>query len=344
MNIREQSEKREQEILSPYAAHAADSDGRRYPEPQCEIRTCYQRDRDRILHTKSFRRLKHKTQVFLAPLGDHYRTRLTHTLEVSQIARTIGRALRLNEDLIEAIALGHDLGHTPFGHAGEGVLDRLTAHCGGFRHYVQSVRVVNFLERDGEGLNLSREVIEGIGKHSKGRSGDPTGGDQDIRTLEARVVRISDVVAYLNHDCDDAVRAGIIEPSDLPDSVLESMGGSSRERIDALIRDIIHTSLADDGKSIGMGESMRETFRTYKEFMYERIYLNPEVKREFLKSEKIIEFLFGYLLEHPDRMPEMYRSRSDPLERLVADFISGMTDLYAIHLFEETFVPRRFGF
>lgn len=216
MNIREESERREKEILSPFAAHASDSLGRRRAEAPCTIRTCYQRDRDRILHSKSFRRLKHKTQVFLAPLGDHYRTRLTHTLEVSQIARTIGRALRLNEDLIEAIALGHDLGHTPFGHAGEGVLNRLTSDCGGFRHYVQSVRVVNFLERDGQGLNLTREVIEGIGKHSKGRSGDPTGGDQDIRTLEARVVRISDVVAYLNHDCDDAVRAGIIEPADLP--------------------------------------------------------------------------------------------------------------------------------
>ena len=345
MTVRQDTEQIERQILSPHATCAADSRGRRIAEVPCDIRTAFQRDRDRILHCKTFRRLKHKTQVFLAPRGDHYRTRLTHTLEVSQIARTIARALRLNEDLTEAIALGHDLGHTPFGHAGEGVLDRLTADCGGFKHYFQSVRVVNFLERDGAGLNLTREVVEGIGKHSKGRTGDPTGAAGNIKTLEARVVRLSDVVAYLNHDFDDALRAEIITAADLPDEVAAMMGKTSRNRIDALIRDIIATSLADTGPSVRMSEPMADAFQAYKDFMYDRIYLNPEVKVEFTKSEQILEFLFEFLeKEAAQHIPSFYFNRNDPLPRVVADYIAGMTDLYAIRFFEHHFIPRRFGF
>ena len=345
MKVREETERIEQQVLSEHATLSIRGRGRRVPETPCDIRTDFQRDRDRILHCKTFRRLKHKTQVFLAPKGDHYRTRLTHTLEVSQIARTIARALRLNEDLTEAIGLGHDLGHTPFGHAGEGVLDRLTVSCGGFRHYFQSVRVVNFLERDGAGLNLTREVVEGIGKHSKGRSGDPTGSDGKIKTLEARVVRISDVVAYLNHDFDDAIRAGIITADDLPAQVVRMMGQSSRSRIDALIRDIIGISLKEGGAHVRMSDEMEASFQVYKDFMYDRIYLNPEVKEEFTKSEKILEFLFEFLMKDPEsHIPAFYFSRKAPLERVVADFISGMTDLYAIRFFEDHFIPRRFGF
>ena len=345
MTVREDTQRIEQQVLSRHATLSVHSRGRRVVETPCDIRTDFQRDRDRILHCKTFRRLKHKTQVFLAPKGDHYRTRLTHTLEVSQIARTIARALRLNEDLTEAIGLGHDLGHTPFGHAGEGVLNRLTVSCGGFRHYVQSVRVVNFLERDGAGLNLTREVVEGIGKHSKGRSGDPTGADGKIKTLEARVVRISDVVAYLNHDFDDAVRAGIVSADDLPGPVVHMMGQSSRSRIDALLRDIITTSMDAGGAQVGMSDGMASAFQVYKDFMYDRIYLNPEVKEEFSKSEKILEFLFEFLMKDPEtHIPPFYFYRKNALERVVADFISGMTDLYAIRFFEEHFIPRRFGF
>ncbi len=340
MNIREESERLEREILSPNACFAAESRGRHLPETPCDIRTCFQRDRDRILHCKSFRRLKHKTQVFLAPVGDHYRTRLTHTLEVSQIARTIARALRLNEDLTEAIALGHDLGHTPFGHAGEAVLDRLVD--GGFRHFVQSVRVVNFLERKGQGLNLTEEVVEGIGKHSKGRSGDPSGAHLGIRTLEARVVRVSDVVAYLNHDCDDAIRAGIIREENVPDPVAKAIGRSPRERINRLVRDLIENSRAAGGTDIRMSPEVEQAFLRYKDFMYEDIYFNEKVKKEFSKSEKIIEFLFEYLMENAEsQIPPFYFQRKNKRDRVVADYISGMTDLYAINLFEEFFVPRR---
>ena len=340
MNIRKESERLEREILSPNACFASESRGRHQAESPCEIRTCFQRDRDRILHCKSFRRLKHKTQVFLAPVGDHYRTRLTHTLEVSQIARTIARALRLNEDLTEAIALGHDLGHTPFGHAGEAVLDKLVE--GGFRHFVQSVRVVNFLERKGQGLNLTKEVIEGIGKHSKGRSGDPSGAHLGIRTLEARVVRVSDVVAYLNHDCDDAIRAGIIREEDVPDTVAKVIGRSPRERINRLVQDLILNSRSTERAVIRMSPEIEKAFLKYKDFMYEDVYFNEKVKKEFSKSEKIIEFLFEYLMENAEeRIPAFYFERKSKRDRVVADYVSGMTDLYAINLFEEFFVPHR---
>lgn len=340
MSIREESERLERQVLSPRASFSSESRGRHLPEKPCDIRTCFQRDRDRILHCKSFRRLKHKTQVFLAPVGDHYRTRLTHTLEVSQIARTIARALRLNEDLTEAIALGHDLGHTPFGHAGEAVLDKLVT--GGFRHFVQSVRVVNFLERKGQGLNLTEEVIEGIGKHSKGRSGDPSGKNLGIRTLEARVVRVSDVVAYLNHDCDDAIRAGIIREEDVPDKVAKTIGRSPRERIDRLVRDLIQNSRSGKEAEIRMSPEIETAFLQYKNFMYEEIYFNENVKKEFSKSEKIIEFLFEYLMKNAEKqIPPFYFQRKNRRDRVVADYISGMTDLYAINLFEEFFVPRR---
>ncbi|PJB83347.1 MAG: deoxyguanosinetriphosphate triphosphohydrolase [Acidobacteria bacterium CG_4_9_14_3_um_filter_49_7] len=340
MTIREETEIREREMLSPHACLASKSRGRHWPEAPCDIRTCFQRDRDRVLHCKSFRRLKHKTQVFLAPVGDHYRTRLTHTLEVSQIARTISRALRLNEDLTEAIALGHDLGHTPFGHAGEAVLNRLVE--GGFRHFVQSVRVVNFLERKGEGLNLTKEVMEGIGKHSKGRSGDPSGESLGIRTMEARVVRVSDVAAYLNHDCDDAIRAGIIRNEDIPGSVAKAIGQTPRERINRLVRDLIQNSRSADGGEIRMSPEIAVAFQQYKDFMYDEIYFDKKVKKEFAKSEKIIEFLFDYLMKNAEaEIPPFYFQRNNKPDRVVADYISGMTDLYAINLFEEFFVPRR---
>ncbi len=342
MNIRERYQSLEKQILSPYAALSSNSAGREKPEEECEIRTCFQRDRDRIIHSKAFRRLKHKTQVFLAPVGDHYRTRLTHTLEVSQIARTVARALRLNEDLTEAIALGHDLGHTPFGHAGESVLDKLVD--GGFKHYFQSVRVVRFLEKKGEGLNLTKEVIDGISKHSKGRSGDLEGKNLDILTMEAKVVRISDMVAYLNHDCDDAIRAGVIDESDLPDIVRERIGKNTRDRINTLVGDIISFTLENDYSKIDLSPDIKEAFLVFKEYMYDNIYSNEKVKKEFVKSERVLEFLFEYYLKHSEQIPEFYFKRNDPLDRVVADFISGMTDNFAINTFERLFIPQRWVF
>ncbi len=342
MNLREKYQEIEKQILSKHATLSSQSRGRERREPECTVRTCFQRDRDRIIHSKSFRRLKHKTQVFLAPVGDHYRTRLTHTLEVSQIARTISRALRLNEDLTEAIALGHDLGHTPFGHAGESVLDRLVD--GGFKHYIQSKRVVKYLEKKGEGLNLTIEVIDGISKHSKGRSGDLEGKNLDILTLEAKIVRISDMVAYLNHDCDDAIRAGVIEENDLPEIVRERIGKSIRDRINTLVLNIINHTLSTDYSEIGMDEEIKEAFLIFKDFMYDNIYSNQRVKKEFVKSERVLEFLFEYYLKHPEEIPKFYFKRDEPVDRIVADFIAGMTDTYAINTFEKLFIPKRWFF
>ena len=331
MTIREETQQVERMILNPKASFSDASVGRDRPEEECDIRTVYQRDRDRILHCKSFRRLKHKTQVFLSPRGDHYRTRLTHTLEVAQLSRTIARALRMNEDLTDAIALGHDLGHTPFGHAGERALNA-AAPCG-FAHYEQSVRVVELLEKKGEGLNLTWEVRDGIRNHRT--SGSP-------HTMEGKIVRICDKIAYINHDIDDAQRAGIMTEDDIPLRFREAMGFSTRERLDTLIHDVIKSSLeADD---ICLSDSMRVLVRDLRAFMFEHVYRNPVAKGEEGRAEGLVRELYAYYMEHPDLLPEEYqnliRERGEPEERVVCDYIAGMTDQYAIETFTELFVPK----
>ena len=331
MNIRETTEKWEKEYLSPYASFSAATRGRDREEPLCDIRPEYQRDRDRILHSKSFRRLKHKTQVFLAPEGDHYRTRLTHTLEVSQIARTISRALRLNEPLTEAIALGHDLGHTPFGHSGEEILDRLCSE--GFAHYRQSVRVVEVLEKKGLGLNLTWEVRDGILNHRT--SGTPS-------TLEGHVVRLSDKIAYINHDIDDAIRGKIFEEKDLPREYTDVLGNSVRERLNIMIHDIIHQSL--DRPEIAMSPGMETAMHGLRRWMFENVYRNGVAKAEEGKAQRMIEMLYEYYMKHEEELPEEYRQmmeeKNETSERAVCDYIAGMTDIYAIDRFEELFVPQ----
>jgi len=331
VNIREQMEEREFQFLSPYAAFSRNSLGRDNPEEPCDIRPCYQRDRDRILHSKAFRRLKHKTQVFLDPVGDHYRTRLTHTLEVSQNARTIGKALRLNEDLIEAIALGHDLGHTPFGHAGERALNEVSSL--GFRHNEQSLRVVEVIERDGIGLNLTKEVRDGIKNHTM--SGKPM-------TLEGKIVRLSDKIAYLHHDIDDAIRGGILREEDIPDEIRSVIGESTKIRLDTLIHDIISSSWEKD--DICMSEECHTAMFALRAFMFSHVYTNPTAKGEEEKVYNMIRKLFEYYMAHPDRMTEEYELRADEggnnKERSVCDYISGMTDSYAIEKFEEIYVPK----
>ena len=346
-SIRRRLEEREQR-LSPYAAKSSQSAGRAIPEPHSDVRTEYQRDRDRIIHSKAFRRLKHKTQVFIAPLGDHYVTRLTHTLEVSQIARTIARALNLNEDLAEAIALGHDLGHTPFGHIGEDELDKILSD--GFRHSSQSLNIVERVEREGRGLNLTWEVRQGILMHSKPRGDFLAALDNDI-TLEAQIVRISDAVAYINHDLADAFRAGILSDKDLPASVAETLGRRNSERIDTIVCDIIdhsyHVSgLADSTTgtngaqpepllSITMGDSVRTAFMELREFMFDTVYLPNDDSPEGETARRIVRFLYGYFGERHDEVPPEYAQRSRSPEEAVVDYVSGMTDLYAIRLAEK---------
>lgn len=327
MTIREQTEKLEGITLSEKAAFSARSLGREVPEAPCPIRTAYQRDRDRILHCKSFRRLMHKTQVFLSPAGDHYRTRLTHTLEVSQIARTIARALRLNEDLTEAVALGHDLGHTPFGHAGERVLNELAPE--GYRHFEQSVRVVEKLENDGRGLNLCREVRDGILCHTKGPI---------AQTLEGQIVRYADKIAYLNHDVDDAVRAGILTEKMLPQTIRKHLGETKNERITSLVLAVIQNS----GENISLGEEAQEYFDLFKAFMFEAVYLNPAAKKEEDKAEKVVQELYAYFMHDPQRLPEEYLAvtEKEGETQAVCDYISGMSDRYATELFENLFVPK----
>lgn len=331
MTIRENTEQWESAYLSPYAALSRDSKGRDVYEPPCDIRPVYQRDRDRILHCKSFRRLKHKTQVFLTPRGDHYRTRLTHTLEVSQNARTIAKALRLNEDLAEAIALGHDLGHTPFGHAGERALDKLCSQ--GFAHYKQSVRVVEKLEKGGRGLNLTVEVRDGILNHRT--SGKPS-------TLEGKIVRLSDKIAYINHDIDDAIRGGILEEQDIPRQYREILGFTTRERLNTMVHDIIANSL--DRPDIRMSKEVEEAMQELRSFMFGSVYTNPRAKGEEKKAQNMLEGLFTYYMDHPEEMSEEYRDMlergGDSREIVVCDYISGMTDQYAIYKFEEYFVPK----
>ncbi|MCI8441217.1 MAG: deoxyguanosinetriphosphate triphosphohydrolase [Provencibacterium sp.] len=329
--VREMTEQDERLRLSGYAALSCESRGRERPEEPCPMRTGYQRDRDRVLHCKAFRRLMHKTQVFLSPESDHYRTRLTHTLEVSQIARTIARGLRLNEDLTEAIALGHDLGHTPFGHAGERAL--AGAHEGGFVHAAQSVRVAQKLENEGRGLNLCVETLDGFLCHGSG--GKPA------CTLEGRVVRYADKIAYLNHDVEDAVRAGIIGPDGLPWEVQYILGRTKSQRITALVSSLIENSSGD----IRMAADIQKGYDELRAFMFESVYTDPVAKKEESKAQGIVERLYAYFLQNPDRLPQEYRliCEEEGAGRAACDYISGMSDRYAVGIFENLFVPRSWG-
>ena len=334
MTIREQLEQREIEYLSPYASLSVNSKGRKRKEPQCDIRPVYQRDRDRILHCKSFRRLKQKTQVFLLPKGDHYRTRLTHTLEVSQTARTIAKALQLNEELVEAISLGHDLGHTPFGYAGERALNGVCPN--GFKHNEQSVRVVEVLEKDGKGLNLTWEVIDGIRNHQT--VGKPA-------TLEGQIVRLSDKIAYINHDIDDAVRGGIISEEDIPKELRGTLGYSVRARLNTLIHDVIINSMGRP--EITMSVEVSEAMAELRKFMFQNVYVNPQAKGEETKAIQMIEKLYFYYEDHIDFLPKQYLDRldaGDTEEQIVCDYIAGMTDTYAVKKFEDLFVPKSWNY
>lgn len=331
MTIREKLEQWETVYLSEYASLSKNSAGREEPEEQCDIRTVYQRDRDRILHCKAFRRLKHKTQVFLEPQGDHYRTRLTHTLEVSQIARTIAKSLRLNEDLVEAIALGHDLGHTPFGHAGESVLNELSPD--GFAHYEQSVRVVEKLEKKGAGLNLTWEVRDGIKNHRT--SGNPS-------TLEGKIVRLSDKIAYINHDIDDAIRGGILTEEDIPLAFRKELGFSVRERLNTMIHDII---IQSEGRpDIIMSKEKAQAMQELRAFMFQNVYKNPMAKGEELKAQKLLEALYVYYTSNPEKLPSEYLHKiqyeQEKTEQVVCDYIAGMTDQYAILQFRNLYIPN----
>lgn len=330
MNIREQIEKIEEQTLSQYASFSSKSLGRDFDEAQDELRTVYARDRDRIIHSKAFRRLKHKTQVFLIPEGDHYRTRLTHTLEVSQIARTIAKSLFLNEDLTEAIALGHDLGHTPFGHIGERVLDRLLPN--GFEHCKHSVRIVELLEKKGKGLNLTKEVRDGILNHRT---------KSIPKTLEGKVVRLSDKIAYLNHDMDDAINANLINEKDLPDSITNVLGHNVRDRINTLIKDIVNNS--QNKNDIIQSESVKCAMSDLKKWLFDNIYKNPLVTKEEKKAENIIEVLFNYYVKDINRLPkevEWLQSINDDKNQLVADYIASMTDDFCVSSFKKLFIPE----
>jgi len=338
LNIRQMAEGKE-ESLSPYAVKSRSSRGRLKPEEPCPIRTAFQRDRDRIIHCKAFRRLKHKTQVFIAPLGDHYVTRLTHTLEVSQIARTIARALNLNEDLAEAISLGHDLGHTPFGHVGEEVLNEL--YHGGFKHNEQSLRVVDILENDGRGLNLTWEVRDGILNHSKTRVDILGEGWGKVNTLEGEVCKLADTVAYINHDIGDAIRAGIITENDLPLSAITILGRFHSQRINTMVCDIIDYSWGASGyntidnPTIGMNPQILEATNNLREFLFDRVYNLRSAQEEAEKAREVVRLLYKYFTGHEDQMPSEYRFYSDEIERRVVDYIAGMTDQYALRLAEE---------
>ncbi|NBI85450.1 deoxyguanosinetriphosphate triphosphohydrolase [Lachnospiraceae bacterium] len=331
MTIRENIEKIEQETLSPFATLSQDSKGRKVEEEPCDIRPVFQRDRDRILHCKAFRRLKNKTQVFLTPKGDHYRTRMSHTLEVSQNARTIAKALRLNEDLVEAIALGHDLGHTPFGHAGEYMLDILCKD--GFRHNEQSVRIVEKLEKGGKGLNLTWEVRDGILNHQTRTM---------PHTLEGKIVRLSDKIAYINHDIDDAIRAHILVKEDIPRELREILGETTRERLNTLIHDIIINSTGID--DIRMSKDVEEAMHRLRRFMFQSVYQNPAAKGEEVKARELLKQLYRYYTEHLDRIPDTFLHMLDEGEeigRVICDYISGMTDQYAVAKFSEYFMPQK---
>lgn len=340
MNIRQQLEVREREILAPQAAKSADSKGRLTPEPEDEVRPAFQRDRDRIIHCKAFRRLKHKTQVFFAPTGDHYRTRLTHTLEVSQIARTIAKVLRLHEELTEAIALGHDLGHTPFGHAGERVINALVP--GGFNHYEQSLRIVDRLENDGRGLNLSWEVRDGIAKHSKGKSGAPVGMAPALRssTIEGQIMRVADLIAYVNHDIDDATRAGLLTAEALPPAYVQRLGPTSSARIGTLVRDVVTESLAGGLAEIRMSEPVLEAVLGLRAFLFDAVYENATATAEFRKASDVLSLLWGKIRERPTAFLDARTVSEEGVDAAARDFLAGMTDRYAVRLFEQLYVPK----
>ena len=330
MSIRENLERMEEISLSPFATLSVNSRGRDREEPQCDIRPVFQRDRDRILHCKSFRRLKHKTQVFLSPKGDHYRTRLTHTLEVSQNARTIAKALRLNEDLVEAIALGHDLGHTPFGHAGERILNELCDE--GYRHNEQSVRIVEKLEKDGKGLNLTWEVRDGILNHQTSMM---------PHTLEGKIVRLSDKIAYINHDIDDAIRAKVMSEEDIPLEIRKVLGMTTKERLNTLIHNIIMNSMGKN--DIVMSEEIGGAMQDLRKFMFQKVYTNPAAKGEEAKAERLLCELYAHYMGHIEILPEQYQrmhSDGEKKERVVCDYISGMTDQYAVAKYREFFLPK----
>ena len=326
--IRVLTENLEKETLSPYATLSTESVGREKQEEKCELRTDFQRDRDRIIHCKAFRRLKHKTQVFLSPESDHYRTRLTHTLEVAQIARTIARALRFNEDLTEAIALGHDLGHTPFGHAGERAL--ATIYPGGFTHYAQSVRVCRVIEKNGNGLNLSHEVLDGIMNHTKG---------EWPHTPEGKIVRFSDRIAYINHDIDDAITAGVFSEESIPIEYRQVLGFRKSERINTLVKSIVENTEKDDVK---MDERTQKAYEDLHTFMYDSVYLNPIVKFEETKVDGIVSGIYDYLLKNPDKLDDEYKliREREGVERAAVDYISGMTDHFAVSMYSDIYIPK----
>ena len=332
---REQQEKFERELLCSHACLSCNSKGRAREAEKCTLRTEFQRDRDKILHCNSFRRLKHKTQVFLSPAGDHYRTRLTHTLEVSQIARTIARALRLNEDLTEAIAMGHDLGHTPFGHAGERMLNELSPV--GFHHYEQSLRVVDILENDGKGLNLTYEVRDGILKHT----------NKVASTFEGYAVRYADVIAYINHDIDDSIRAGILNEDDIPKSITNVLGHSKSERITTLVTSLVENGIKDclgtpdEENALSMSPEVDKAYKALHRFMFDSVYTNPACKSEERKAQDMIAFLYKYYVDHIESLPAMYLNLAYHygVDMAVCDYISGMTDVYAVEKFKELFIP-----
>jgi len=345
-SVREGTEAWEREQLSPYASLSAESRGRATHEEPCPIRTKFQRDRDRIVYSNAFRRLKHKTQVFLSPMGDHYRTRLTHTLEVSEIARTIARALRLNEDLAEAIALGHDLGHTPFGHGGEVVLKEIYSQE--FSHREQSIRVVDVLENHGRGLNLTFEVRDGILKHSKGYgSVVPEEPSEMPSTVEGRVVRFADIMAYLNHDLDDAIRSGVIRQQDVPKKCTEALGLTHSERVMTMINNLVMSTRIEDGQMLlGVSQSVSDGMATLRQFLYDNVYRSDQVHTEFIKAKKILSELYYYLLENKEVLEKELKKMEmgssppgTPPDRRVCDFVASITDRYALNLYEEIFFP-----
>ena len=340
MTIREDLETREHQILAPQAAKSAASRGRLRPETEDPIRPAFQHDRDRVIHCKAFRRLKHKTQVFFAPTGDHYRTRLTHTLEVSQIARSIAKVLRLNEELTEAIALGHDLGHTPFGHAGERVLQTLVP--GGFEHYEQSLRIVDVLENDGQGLNLTWEVRDGIARHSKGKHGVPVGADPAHRasTIEGQIARVADIIAYVNHDIDDAVRAGLLRPEDLPRPRTDVLGRTSSERIGTMVTDVVMRTLEAGLSEVRMSDHVLTATVGLRSFLFEAVYENEVATAEFKKAAGILGGLWEKVREQPAEFLDRKVLAEEGLDAAARDFVAGMTDRYAVSLYEQLFIPK----
>ncbi len=341
VTIREELERREIDTLAPQAARSVETRGRLHPaEPEDDVRPAFQRDRDRIIHSKAFRRLKHKTQVFFAPTGDHYRTRLTHSLEVSQIARTISKALFLNEELTEAIALGHDLGHTPFGHQGERVLARLMP--GGFEHDVQSLRIVDVLERDGAGLNLTWETRDGIARHSKGKRGAPVGPDVTVKaaTLEGQIARVADLIAYVNHDIDDAIRAGVLLPGDLPAGPLGVLGDTHAARIGLMVKDVVLETRAAGLAEIAMSAPVLDALLDLRAFLYASVYENELSTAEFKKAAGILAGLWEKVRERPGVFLDERTLRTEGLDAAARDFLAGMTDRYAVALFEHLFIPK----